>query len=56
MNFEDIVGQPHIKKHLKTSADQSRIAHAQLFTGKSGSGMLPMALAYARHILCGDPT
>lgn len=53
MNFEQVVGQLHIKKHLQTSAEQGRIAHAQLFTGKNGSGTLPMALAYARHILCG---
>jgi len=56
MNFEDIIGQLHIKNHLLTSAKQGRIAHAQLFTGKSGSGMLPIALAYARQILCGSPS
>jgi len=54
MNFDKVVGQPHIKKHLQISSEQGRIAHAQLFTGKSGYGMLPMALAYARFILCGD--
>ena len=52
MLFSDIVGIPFIKNHLTTSADQGRIAHAQLFTGEAGSGTLPMAIAYAQYILC----
>ncbi len=35
-----------------TSADNGRIPHAQLFIGKEGCGTLPMALAYAKYILC----
>ncbi|MGA8853804.1 MAG: DNA polymerase III subunit delta', partial [Christiangramia sp.] len=38
--------------HLTTTADRNRIPHAQLFTGKPGSGALPMAIAYAQYILC----
>lgn len=53
MQFEDVIGQEHIKNHLKHSADQGRIPHAQLFVGPEGSGTLPMAIAYARHIICG---
>ncbi len=52
MLFTDIIGQDFIKNHLVTSANSGRIAHAQLFVGKSGTGVLPMAIAYARHILC----
>ncbi|MBL4905119.1 MAG: DNA polymerase III subunit delta' [Flavobacteriaceae bacterium] len=52
MHFNDILGQESIKKHLKTSADNGRIPHAQLFVGKEGSGTLPMAIAYAKHLLC----
>jgi len=52
MLFNDIIGLPHIKNHLTTTADRKRIPHAQLFTGKSGSGALPMAIAYAQYILC----
>jgi len=52
MLFKDIIGQQHIKKHLTTSVDSGRIAHAQLFVGPEGSGTLAMALAYARYILC----
>ncbi len=52
MLFKEIVGLPHIKNHLTTTADNSRIAHAQLFVGNSGSGTLPMAIAYAQYLLC----
>lgn len=54
MLFKDILGLSHIKKHLATSADAGRIPHAQLFVGPEGSGTLPMALAYAQYVLCGN--
>jgi DNA polymerase-3 subunit delta' len=52
MLLSDIIGQHHIKKHLTTSVDTGRVAHAQLFVGPEGSGTLPMALAYAQYLLC----
>ncbi|MCM8569639.1 DNA polymerase III subunit delta' [Gramella jeungdoensis] len=52
MLFNDVIGLPHIKNHLTTTADRKRIPHAQLFTGSPGSGTLPMAIAYAQYILC----
>lgn len=52
MQFSNVLGQDHIKNHLLQSAENGRIAHAQLFVGKEGSGTLPMALAYAQHLLC----
>lgn len=54
MLFSEVLGQTHIKNHLTTSVDKGRIAHAQLFVGPEGSGTLPMALAYAQYILCGN--
>ena len=54
MLFNDVIGLPHIKNHLTTTADRKRIPHAQLFTGQPGSGALPMAIAYAQYILCGN--
>ena len=54
MLFSDILGQEHIKSHLTKSIDEGRIAHAQLFVGPEGSGTLPMALAYAQYLLCGN--
>jgi DNA polymerase-3 subunit delta' len=54
MLFSTILGQDHIKSHLATSANSGRIPHAQLFIGPEGSGTLPMAIAYAQYILCGN--
>ncbi len=54
MLFKDILGQEHIKNHLTKSAEAGRIPHAQLFVGPEGSGTLPMAIAYAQYILCGN--
>ncbi|MGC6285903.1 MAG: ATP-binding protein [Polaribacter sp.] len=51
MFFEKVIGQEHIKNHLITSVESGRIPHAQLFVGDEGTGTLPMAIAYAQHIL-----
>lgn len=53
MLFTDIIGQHHIKEHLQQSYKKGRIPHAQLFVGKEGVGALPMAIAYAKLLLCG---
>jgi DNA polymerase-3 subunit delta' len=52
MFFKDVVGQDEIKKRLIRSVQEQRISHAQLFSGHSGTGKLPMALAYAQYISC----
>lgn len=54
MLFSEILGLDHIKNHLTTTADRGRIPHAQLFTGSHGSGILPIAIAYAQYILCNN--
>lgn len=54
MLFNEILGLEHIKKHLATTADNGRVSHAQLFVGAEGSGILPMAVAYAQYLLCGN--
>ncbi len=54
MLFTQILGLSHIKRHLAFSADAGRIPHAQLFVGPEGCGTLPMAIAYAQYILCGN--
>lgn len=56
MRFSDIIGQEDIKKQLCSSVREGRIAHAQLFTGISGVGKLPLALAYAQYIACPNRT
>lgn len=52
MDFSQIIGQEHLQAHLKTTVANGRIPHAQLFIGKTGSGVLPIAIAYANEILC----
>jgi DNA polymerase-3 subunit delta' len=54
MLFKNVLGLEHIKNHLVTTADSGRVAHAQLFVGPEGSGVLPMALAYAQYLLCSN--
>jgi DNA polymerase-3 subunit delta' len=56
MFFKDVIGQNHIKNHLKSATEKGRIPHAQLFVGKEGSGTLPMAIAYAQYLLCSTST
>jgi DNA polymerase III subunit delta' len=52
MLFSDVLGQEHIKNHLKTTANLGRIPHAQLFVGPEGSGTLATAIAYAQYVIC----
>ena len=54
MLFKDILGQEHLKNHLTVSVHRGRIPHAQLFVAPEGSGALPMAIAYAQYLLCGN--
>ena len=56
MRFLDIIGQEEVKKQLRQSVRDGRIAHAQLFTGISGVGKLALALAYAQYVACPNKT
>jgi DNA polymerase-3 subunit delta' len=56
MLFKDVIGREELKEHLRHTVQNKRISHAQMFLGKEGAGGIPMALAYARHILCEQPT
>ncbi|MFI3259809.1 MAG: DNA polymerase III subunit delta [Rikenellaceae bacterium] len=52
MRFRDIVGQEALKERLRRSVGEGRVPHAQLFTGLSGYGVLPLALAYVQYLNC----
>tara|TARA_B100000963_G_scaffold7215_1_gene5688 strand:+ start:40007 stop:41158 length:1152 start_codon:yes stop_codon:yes gene_type:complete len=52
MLFREIPGNIDIKNELISSVKNNRISHAQLLFGQSGSGQLPLAIAYARYINC----
>lgn len=51
MEMDAVIGQNEVKTHLIDSIKNGRIAHAQLFTGKKGTGGLALALAYAQLIV-----
>lgn len=52
MRFSDVLGQPDVKKHLADMVSNNRLSHALLFTGKEGTGGLPLSVAFAQFIMC----
>ncbi len=52
MRFSDIIGHDELKRRLAAQIDMGRVSHAQLFTGLSGYGTLPLALAYVQYLFC----
>ena len=52
MLFKEIIGNNSLKKQLIEAVRNNRISHAQLFSGKSGSAKLALALAYAQFLNC----
>jgi DNA polymerase-3 subunit delta' len=56
MQFSEVLGQTKISSLLREGARSKRIAHAQLFDGKEGSGALALARAYAQYLHCKNPS
>ena len=56
MLFKDIIGNNAVKKQLTEAVKNNRISHAQLFSGKSGSAKLALALAYSQYLNCENKT
>lgn len=54
MLFREIIGRKEIRKRLVESVKEGFIPHARLINGREGTGTLPLALAYARYLLCTD--
>jgi len=52
MFFKDVIGQEFLKEKLLKSVNEDHVSHAWLFFGTEGAGALPLAIAYARYILC----
>lgn len=52
MKWDEIIGQQNLKKQLQNSIKEDRISHAQLYIGKPGYGVLPLALTYASEVIC----
>ncbi|NQZ76219.1 MAG: DNA polymerase III subunit delta [Ekhidna sp.] len=52
MQFSDIPGLHELKNQLIGAHKRGKIAHAQLFSGRENTAVLPMALAYASFLMC----
>ena len=55
MFFRDVIGQSEVKSSLLGQFHEGRVPHALMFSGPPGCGKLPMALAFARYLLCESP-
>jgi DNA polymerase-3 subunit delta' len=51
MRFEEVIGHEELKEQLKKNIASGRISHATLFAGNIGSGILPLAMAYAAEVM-----
>ena len=54
MDLNQPIGQKHLKSYFRKTIPNGRVPHAQLFVGEMGSGILPMAIAYASELLCSN--
>lgn len=52
MKFQEVTGHKSLHARLTQSIDSDRLAHAMMFLGTTGSGLLPFSLALAQYILC----
>ena len=52
MDWDKVIGHENIKQHLQEMVSKNRLSHALLFLGKEGSGALPLAIEFAKFIVC----
>lgn len=55
MYFSEVIGQEKAKRSLIQEAKEGRVPHARLLAGTEGVGKLPLALSYARYLVCNHP-
>lgn len=56
MDFSQIIGQETIKRRLIADAQEGRVPHALMLSGPEGCGALPLAIAFAKFLLCKKAT
>ena len=54
-NFDSIIGQEHIKEHLRSSLSTGKISQAYLITGESMQGKEFIARIFANALVCENP-
>ena len=54
MKFKEVIGQKSLCVAFPASLRSGHVAHAQLFSGKTGYGSLALALAVAQYLLCSN--
>jgi len=52
MNWNNVIGQETVKAHLQEMVQHNRLSHALIFLGKEGSGALPLAIEFAKYVVC----
>lgn len=52
MLWKNVIGQENVKLHLQDMVLQNRLSHALLFLGKEGCGALPLAIEFAKFVIC----
>ena len=52
MNWNNVIGQETVKAHLQDMVQHNRLSHALIFLGKEGSGALPLAIEFAKYVVC----
>ncbi len=53
--FNDVYGQPHVTKTLRSQLESGRISHAYLFTGSRGTGKTTCAKILSKAVNCLSP-
>ena len=51
-NFDDLIGQDHIRDVLKKSIEIGKVSHAYIFSGPRGTGKTIAAKIFAKTINC----
>ena len=55
LNFDELVGQEHIKGILKKQVINDKISHAYIFSGSRGTGKTSTAKIFSRAVNCLNP-
>ena len=51
MSFDEVIGQREAQERLIQMVREDRLPHAMMLCGPQGSGKLPLAVAFACHLL-----